>query len=355
MCGLVGVFGNVSQKAEDVFNDLLQVDVIRGKDSTGVALVGDMRKNPKIYKDSVLPGELLHSKGYIKATKGAYYSLMMGHNRAATMGSITWRNAHPFTHGDITLCHNGTIHSKWELPDQAQFETDSEAITNSINEIGIAATWELIDGAATLTYWNRDNYSFNIVSNNKRPFFWVRNAAKDTIVWSSEDWILRGVTTRNEFKLEDGKNVWFPNKNTHYEFFIDNASDKIIMETTKLKPYVRVWGRWNKKFDRNTFATPDQYGLSDTPDSADGWEEDWNFSPDTPKMIINNDNLSRPIDINMTKEEFREIYKNCIFCEDSLKDKYDTVGILDNNIAVCETCEKIADMNQIDILKEVEM
>ena len=39
MCGLVGVLGNITHKEEKAFHELLIVDVLRGKHSTGVAMV----------------------------------------------------------------------------------------------------------------------------------------------------------------------------------------------------------------------------------------------------------------------------------------------------------------------------
>ena len=41
MCGLVGVAGDINNKFEKLFKVLLQIDVIRGADSTGVAFVNN--------------------------------------------------------------------------------------------------------------------------------------------------------------------------------------------------------------------------------------------------------------------------------------------------------------------------
>ena len=94
MCGLVGVMGLLTFREEQVFADLLMVDSIRGLDSTGVAVVNH-DKQLNVLKGTVLPQVLLDSEEYKELVKKKLRA-MLGHNRSATMGNISAKNAHPF-------------------------------------------------------------------------------------------------------------------------------------------------------------------------------------------------------------------------------------------------------------------
>src|SRR3546814_15559864 len=119
---------------------MLQVDVIRGMDSTGVAAV--RKKHIAVVKDTLLPQYLMSTKQYDKHIDNLDNFCLIGHNRFATKGKVDATNAHPFKHGHITLAHNGTLRSMWDLPDHANFQTDSEAITYA--KIGRASCRERV-------------------------------------------------------------------------------------------------------------------------------------------------------------------------------------------------------------------
>lgn len=56
-------------------------------------------------------------------------SILIAHVRAASAGSVSLRNTHPFISGQLVLAHNGTV--KGEIPQAAQAakgETDSERL-----------------------------------------------------------------------------------------------------------------------------------------------------------------------------------------------------------------------------------
>ena len=68
MCGLVGTFGwNLVKSDIEKFNFLLNIDVIRGYDSTGVAVAREKGKT-KIIKGTLLPPDLLSLESYKKIT-----------------------------------------------------------------------------------------------------------------------------------------------------------------------------------------------------------------------------------------------------------------------------------------------
>ena len=63
MCGIVAAFGLDSPCLRPVFESLLSVDVVRGRDSTGVAFV-DSENAMAVVKDTVFPLELMRFKKY---------------------------------------------------------------------------------------------------------------------------------------------------------------------------------------------------------------------------------------------------------------------------------------------------
>jgi hypothetical protein len=118
VCGLVGVFGDNFTRNKTIFEELLHIDQLRGQHSTGVAFLNE--KYTQVIKDIVTPEELSYYKKYQKAMNKEHLALM-GHNRQATRGEIIQSNAHPFSHGSITLTHNGTCSNVNTLPKQVSY------------------------------------------------------------------------------------------------------------------------------------------------------------------------------------------------------------------------------------------
>src|SRR5260370_36552154 len=100
MCGLVGIiprtFSGVSQKDMDLFESMLIVDTLRGKDSTG-AFTGLKNKQAKVIKVASHPFNLFRSSEWWQFRNDVMRNgtFVIGHNRAATRGTIKNDNAHP--------------------------------------------------------------------------------------------------------------------------------------------------------------------------------------------------------------------------------------------------------------------
>lgn len=359
MCGLVGVFGDISVRMEGLFEDLLILDVIRGPHSTGVAILKDEDKTPKVIKGVVYPNVLLESRDYQKATDGIVNLLMMGHNRFATRGKVTKKNAHPFKRGDITLCHNGTLWSTYTLGIKQKFETDSETLTESISTNGIADTWENVDGAATLTWWDRKDKSFNVITNGKRPFHFGRTADKKTLIWASENWMLRGACSRKNIKFDQDKTFYMPNETLYT--FRQNKDGIIVHKVKKLEKFTWV----GRVFNNSTPHNYSHYGSGLTKkekeqlENAKRMREGDNLLPFFNKNrrhhqipLSEDKNLAKN---QMTLAKFRGRYDNCAFCEDFLIDpaQYEAAFVIDDYNVVCGSCVMVAELNNIKISKEL--
>ena len=224
MCGLVGVAGRIEKIDNEVFRDLLQVDVIRGPHSTGIAS-SNIHQGARIFKKAVLPSDLLTMKG-CDALFNDYSlnNILMGHNRWATVGKINTVNAHPFELKDIIGAHNGTLKNKYALVDHAKFDVDSEALFHSFEKIGVTETIAKVDGAYALTWFDKGGKVMNFLRNDQRPLWYCFSEDSETIYWASEAWMLRGVLNRNGVKHHE---IMEFEKNYHYTLELpQNGNDK---------------------------------------------------------------------------------------------------------------------------------
>lgn len=195
MCGIVGMAGTIRPKHEQAFTQLLVVDSLRGPHSVGVVSV-DVNGYLLTHKKAMLPHDFVETPAYKKIGYKAN-RVLIGHNRWATLGAINNINAHPFEHGNIVGVHNGTLTRQYLLPDHKDFEVDSENLIHSINKVGMAETYKLLDGAATLVYYNTKDRSLHFIRNEERPLFYTYSKDRCTIFWASEEWMLRGILGRN--------------------------------------------------------------------------------------------------------------------------------------------------------------
>lgn len=190
---------------------MLHVDILRGEDSTGVAVIKDaFGKAPKaeIYKSVGSPTEFFwqHGKGVKRRdlTNGSS-SVWIGHNRHATQGKIDEAGAHPFEFDNVIGAHNGTVLQS-SLKDFEGYKThniDSQIIFSHLSHTGsIDEVWKDADGAMALVWWDKQNNKLNLIRNNQRDLWFGYSKDDKTVFWASEPWMIWGVAGRqgNEFK-----------------------------------------------------------------------------------------------------------------------------------------------------------
>lgn len=240
MCGLVGIASNnLIVGDRNVFTSLLYLDELRGEHSTGVAAV-DKAGDVSVYKRALKASDFIQLKGYtntlLKADK-----VLMGHNRYATMGARDDNNAHPFTHGTITLMHNGTLNNKLDVNScKAVFNTDSETIAYALSREDTKEVLERLGGAYALVWYDEEELTLNFARNDERPLFLGRIGAND-LVWASEKAMLELVaehhkkTLKDVFMLATGKVVSFDVANL-------SAEPEILEFTPKPKPVIQSYG-----------------------------------------------------------------------------------------------------------------
>jgi predicted glutamine amidotransferase len=248
MCGLVGMVGNLSFKHEKAFKQLLIVDSLRGMDSTGIATVNRNSDEPKVAKMVGNPWELFDSGPFSRAMTGQL-RVLIGHNRFATQGGVTKRNAHPFEFENIVGAHNGTLMNKHVLDEGNKFAVDSEALYNHIDKHGIEDAVKNLEGAWALTWWDKRDKTINIIRNKERPLYICESKVGDVMFWASEEWMLHATLGRNDIEFTA---PWLLEENQHYRVtismngaFVKEEFDEVKSHFKKfVAPYTGGTGAW---------------------------------------------------------------------------------------------------------------
>lgn len=182
MCGIVGIIGVVGVRDEARFKHMLIVDQLRGQDSVGVFGV-EYNGDVSVAKSIENPVAFLKEDTTLKLFRNNN-RVLIGHNRAATQGSIKVENAHPFIFGHITGVHNGTVYNHGDIGEKNDFDVDSKAIYSSISKFGIVETWKHLFGAAALVWWDAKEHRVCILRNKERPLHYA--AYQDKLYIMSE-------------------------------------------------------------------------------------------------------------------------------------------------------------------------
>lgn len=234
MCGLVGIFGDIKFAEEKAFKTLLTLDLLRGKHSTGVA--GMSHSGFKVAKAGLNAVDFMDLKEFAEVMKPVNRCLM-GHNRYATIGAINDQNAHPFEFSNIIGAHNGSLKGGWRKFHKGnESNVDSEALYSELNENGVEALWGKLQGAAALTWINKQDKTINFLRNSERELFYVTANQGKTLLWASEDWMLYVAAGREGVKT-DGKPTKLP-VNQHIKFSLPTKFGGELTSVSKnVEPY----------------------------------------------------------------------------------------------------------------------
>lgn len=239
MCGIVGLASSEGTKGyikrRDFIHNSLYADALRGYHSTGLLLVPNKKDAEIILHKKAMPaGDFLETNRVSSfLTRLDDYKYVIGHNRHATKGAINSRMAHPFSYGDISLVHNGTLTSQYYLPKGSSFTSDSEAITYAIAQQGADKTIRDLDGAFALVWHDDSDDTLHMVRNEERPlcFAFVKN--ENTMLFASEKRMLEWISFRNNLDIDKIFNL---NVGFELKFDAENLRDyKHTKHTLKKK------------------------------------------------------------------------------------------------------------------------
>jgi len=181
---------------------MLFLDTMRGYDSTGVFGV-DTAGNVGICKEASHGLDFILTKTFESFKRSLIQDgvFAVGHNRSATRGSITDKNAHPFWVDDkIVLVQNGTYkgdHTKLKAT-----EVDTEAVAHVISETpSIEDALKKINASYALVWYNVDTKTLHMIRNSERPLY-LLSSKNGALYWASESAFIYMALNRNNVQYD---------------------------------------------------------------------------------------------------------------------------------------------------------
>lgn len=181
MCGIAGFMTGTKRysKADDFISDSFVAGSLHGMDSCGVVSI-EMKKD--LYSWQKLPvcgSYFITDRAARNVIRDANLpnTLTLAHTRAATQGSVSINNAHPFivegqdgdNYREMVGVHNGSLTGWASKKGASKFDVDSEWALNKIFDLGDKA-FEEIEGAYCFVWWDNANPDvLNISLNDRRP------------------------------------------------------------------------------------------------------------------------------------------------------------------------------------------
>ena len=248
MCGLVGMVrsGKNFTVAGKFLNMMAYFNHVRGVDSVGVmAIEKDNPNSNMVYKRALPIYDIMGQRTWTKLMeKSSTYSAVAIHNRAATLGTVTDANAHPFTHGNICLMHNGTIRPNHfgmhdaDVP--KEITVDSEKFAWILNEEGESVLPDVLGeidfsgGAYAFIWHNLEEGTLNFLKNDQRSLYFLpMDKDDDAVVWASESWMAQ--VAADKCKVDVGTPIAVA-ENKIYKYHLPTADDKKLrLEAKELK------------------------------------------------------------------------------------------------------------------------
>lgn len=240
MCGIIGIITSEKRNLIPELVSSLRNLEYRGYDSTGIALI-DGTKIKRLRRVGA-PSDVFRSEEIAEELDviGNAFSVGIGHNRWATHGKPSERNAHPHADcsGTIALVHNGTILNYEILKEKLLQEghvftsdTDTEVIAHLIEDElsrglslqnALLESIKLLEGSFGLAVCSAKDPSHLYIAKRGSPLsFGISN--NSLIVASSTNAIL--AHTNTFITLEDGEYAELSADETGVHYHVGNFLD----------------------------------------------------------------------------------------------------------------------------------
>jgi len=243
MCGIVGLING--EKANKIRPEVprflkqgLHTGIYRGVDSTGILRI-DKDFESEILKTTLSGDEFGKQRKVIGLLDdSADQKAVIIHHRAATKGSVSWDNAHPFEHDIddnrwLIGVHNGGVDYRTR-EDGIDFFVDSDHLYYRMTRDGAAKALGETRGAFALVWADMITKKIHIASNEERAIHFAPITGANTILIASEAAHLHWLASRNGISLDQ---IYRPKAGLIYTF--DPAGDVRKFTATPFEVPVR--------------------------------------------------------------------------------------------------------------------
>lgn len=244
MCGLYGAYGWIGSDEKRGIKALQMFSQLRGRDSSGIAVVPNVKSAKVTVLKTVGGQESLIREGEKLFDQGTWdlkpinIQCVIGHCRHATVGIVNDENAHPFEYGDIVGCHNGTVYKSnlSHLESHAHDLIDSQILIKELSreDTTPAEVLEYVHGAWALTWWDKKEDNLHMCRNSRRDLFVVKTEDGRTLFWASEIWMLHAMAAHalaRNIDMKLGK-VMFVQADRHLIWEKDKGG-KVILKVSE--------------------------------------------------------------------------------------------------------------------------
>jgi hypothetical protein len=237
----------ITLKDLKLFRDLGLTSQLRGTDGAGVYQIRSSTSGKKnfwnleqLYRNQYgftslhnMIDDNKNHKDYRELLQNQSVDLIIGHNRAATIGDVRQSNCHPFVKDNIVGAHNGTLYEKQYYHIT---KTDSELMFEDIDKNGLVEVLRDFrdpKSAYAITMYDRNDRHMYFVRNDLRTLAFAFNEDRGVMYWASELGMLkyivgeRGGEKIKTFSLKPGLVVRLSPSDITLNNIRNNA-DKII-------------------------------------------------------------------------------------------------------------------------------
>jgi predicted glutamine amidotransferase len=237
MCGIFGyVTARPSARFAPVLMQGLFVDSLRGSCGTGIYAADLKDEKAFTYKRALIGPDFLNSQQFAQfRARQDRSQVVIGHNRASTIGDARDEHCHPFHFGHIGFVHNGTLRDYRGLVKDNRFShgVDSAYAAYSLYEnADPLATLEKVQGPYVFVWHDMEKQTFNIARNNNRDICYVLDKDQETLFFASEFGMLSWLLERNSVDIGNNK---FRNPKEHTLISWDLT--KPFTKAPKIVPY----------------------------------------------------------------------------------------------------------------------
>jgi len=240
----------------DFMMEACEIGVLRGRDSTGVFNVARNNNRVTTYKLPYSGQHFVETKrgaAILKESANAKATVL--HHRAATRGSVSQENAHPFVHWNdkrmLVGVHNGGITNAEMRYKGNNFDVDSDYALFRLFEDGDAA-YKHFDGAYTFVYhtdYEGEGNKIHVAVNGKRGFSFGSVKGKNVILGASEPRMLDLLAARNGIELDE---ILLPDAYHKYSFDLDG--DLRSFDYQKIEEYKAPVYAQNTHYNRQDWG-----------------------------------------------------------------------------------------------------